>query len=75
MKIEADDDAGDGEASDQNARDEILGRQTRQRRVEAQHDRAVEPGGGQEPQLRALVGEPEQRLVRAGRSRGDAARR
>ena len=75
MKIEADGDAGDGEPPDQDARDEIRGGETRQRRVEAQHDRAVEPGGGQEPQLRALVGEAEQRLVAAGRSRGDAARR
>ena len=45
--------------------DEFLGAQYRQRRVEAQHDRAVEPGGGQEPQLVALVGQPEQRLLRA----------
>ena len=63
MKIEADGDAGDGEPPDQDARDEILRGKPRQRRVEAQHDRAVEPGRGQEPQLRALVGEAEQRLV------------
>ena len=34
MKIEADDDAGDGEPSDQNTRDELGGGQTRQRRIE-----------------------------------------
>ena len=70
MKIEADDDAGDGEPSDQNTRDELGGGQTRQRRIERQHDRAVEPGGGQQPQLRALVGQTKQRLVRPEEAAG-----
>ena len=70
MKIEADGDAGDREPLDQYACDEILRGETCQRRVEAQHDRAVEPGGGQEPQLRALVGEAEQRLVRPEEAAG-----
>jgi hypothetical protein len=35
-----------------------------------QHDRAVEPGRGQKPQLRALVGEAEQRLVVAKKNAG-----
>ena len=33
------------------------------RRVESQHDRAVEPGRGQQPQFGGLVGQPEQRLA------------
>jgi hypothetical protein len=70
MKIEADDDAGDGEPSDQNARDELGGGQTRQRRIERQHDRAVEPDSGQQPQLRALVGQTKQRLVRPEEAAG-----
>ena len=65
MEIEADRDAGDREPLDQDALDEFLGAERRQRRVEAQHDRAVEPGRRQQPQLVALVGQPEQRLLRA----------
>ena len=64
MEIEADRDAGDREPVEQDALDEFLGAQRRQRRVEAQHDRAVEPGRRQQPQLVALVGEAEQRLLR-----------
>ena len=54
------------------------GGKARQRRVEPQHDRAGEPGRGQEPQLRALVGEAEQRLVgpeEAARMRLEGERR
>ena len=65
MKIEADCDAGHGKPPDQNAGDEVVRGKTRQRLVEPQHDRAVEPGRGQEAELGALVREAEQRLVRA----------
>ena len=78
MEIEADHGAGDGEPLDQDALDEILGAERRQRGVEGQHDRAVEPGRRQQPQLVALVGEPEQRLVgpeEAARMRLEGQRR
>src|SRR5262249_40481288 len=65
MKIKADGDARDGKAVDQNAGNEVLRGKASERRVEAQHDRAAEPGRGQKPQLRALVGQPEQRLLGA----------
>src|SRR5215468_1327966 len=65
MKIKADGDAGDGKAPDQNARNEVLRGKACERRAETQHDRAAEPGRGQKPQLRALVGQPEQRLLGA----------
>src|SRR5215470_19411857 len=45
--------------------DEIVGRGLRQRGVEGQYDRAVEPGAGEQAQLGALVGQAEQRLLRA----------
>src|SRR5262245_7913483 len=70
MKIKADGDAGDGKAVDQNAFNEVLRGKPRQRRVEAQHDRAAKPGRGQKPQLRALVGEAEQWLVGAKKTAG-----
>src|SRR5262249_3090539 len=70
MKIKADGDAGDGKAPDQNACNEVLRGKACQRRVEAQHDRAAKPGRGQKPQLRALVGEAEQRLVGAKKTAG-----
>src|SRR5262249_19055675 len=57
-------------AADQNACNEVLRGKACQRRVEAQHDRAAKPGRGQKPQLRALVGEPEQRLVGAKKTAG-----
>ena len=75
MKIEADRDAGDGKARHQNARNEVVRGEPRQRRVERQHDRAVESGRGEKPQLRAFVGEAEQRRLAAGRNAADAARR
>src|SRR5262249_61338157 len=40
-KIKADGDAGHRKARDQNPRDEVLRRQSRERRVEAQHDAAA----------------------------------
>ena len=43
--------------------DEFLGAEPGQRRVEGQHDRAVEPGRGQQPELGGLRGEVERRLV------------
>jgi hypothetical protein len=70
MKIKADGDAGDRKAADQNARNEVLRGKACERGVEAQHDRAAEPGRGQKPQLRALVGQPEQRLLGAKENAG-----
>ena len=78
MEIEADRNAGDRQPLDQDARDEVLGRELGQRRVEPQHDGAVEPGRRQQPQLRPLVGQAEQRLVRpeeAARVRLEGERR
>src|SRR5262249_43810387 len=63
MKIEADGDTCDVKACEENATNKVLRRQAGERRVEAQHDRAGKSGRGQEPQLRALVGEAEQRLL------------
>ena len=63
MKIEADRDAGDDETGEENAGNEVVRGEARERRVEAQYDRPAEPGRCQEPQLRALVGEAEQRPV------------
>jgi hypothetical protein len=44
MKIEADRNAGDGEAGEQNAGNEVVRGEACKRRVEAQYDRAAEPG-------------------------------
>ena len=55
MEIEADRRAADAEPPDQNLLDELLGRGRGERRVEGQHDRAVEPGRGQQPQLGVLA--------------------
>ncbi len=63
VEVEADHGAGDGKALDQDAVDEFLRRKAGQRRVEGEHDRAVEPGRGQKPQFGGLVGQPEQRLA------------
>src|SRR5262249_6238614 len=63
MKIEADGDTCDVKACEENATNKVLRGQAGERRVEAQHDRAGKSGRGQEPQLRALVGEAEQRLL------------
>ncbi len=49
---------------DQDAANELLGGEVGERRIEGEHDRAVEPGRGQEPQFGRLVGEPEQLFVR-----------
>ena len=62
MEIKADHGAADVEAPDQDAADEFFRRQARQRRVEGQDDRPVEPGRSQQPQFGALVGQAEQRL-------------
>ena len=78
MEIEADRNAGHRQPLHQHACDEVLGRELGQRRVEAEHDGAVEPGRRQQPQLRPLVGQPEQRLVRpkdAARVRLEGERR
>ena len=64
MEIEADHDRGDREALDQDLPHEILGRQTRQRRIETHDDRPVEARHGEQPQLGGLVAQPEYRLVR-----------
>ncbi len=68
MEVEADRDPSDGEALDQNLRDEILRGKLRQSCVEAQHDRAVEASAAEKAQLRLLVREPEQRFVRTEES-------
>ena len=78
MEVEADGRAGDAERVDQNPPDEFIRAERRQRRVEAQHDRAVQAGGRKQPQLVALVGQPEQRLLRteeAARMRLEGERR
>ena len=59
VKVEADGDARDVKAREQNEVNEVLCGKAGKRRVEAQHDRAGKTGRGQEPQLRALVGEAE----------------
>ena len=64
MKIKADRRAAHGEPLDQDPFDELLGGEAGKRRVEGEHDRAVEAGRGEEPQLAGLVGQAEQRLVR-----------
>ena len=64
MEVEADHDAGDREALDQDPAHEVLGRQRRERRVEPHHDRAVEPGPGEQTQLGGLVAQAKHRLVR-----------
>ena len=63
VEVEADHGAADGKALDQDAADEVLRREAGQRRVEREHDRAVEPGRGQKPQFDGLIGQPEQRLA------------
>ena len=63
MEVEADHGAADGKALDQDAADEGFRRKVGQRRVESQHDRAVEPARGQKPQFGGLVGQPEQWLA------------
>src|SRR5262249_59788402 len=63
MKVEADGDAGDAKACEENAANKVLRGQAGERRIKAQHDRAGKSSRGQEPQLRALVGEAEQRLL------------
>ena len=68
MEVEADHGAGDGKALDQDALDKIFRRKAGQRRVEGEHDRAVEAGRGQKAQFGRLVGQPEQR--RAGIEEG-----
>ena len=54
----------DGKTSEQNARDELRRGKTGEGGIERQYDRAIEPGCGEQPQLRPLVREPEQRLLR-----------
>ncbi len=74
----ADGGARDAEPMQQDVVDEVLGRGLRQRGVEGQHDRAVEPGAGEQAQLGALVGQAEQRLLRpeeAARMRLEGQRR
>ena len=53
MEIEADGRAADAEPADQNARDEFLGGQRGEGLIEGQHQRAVEPGCGEQAQLRS----------------------
>ena len=63
MKIESGDDAGHREALHQHALDEFAGGKIGERGVEGQHDGAVEARAGEQPQLLALVAQPEQRIV------------
>ena len=63
MEIEADRDAADAEPVDQDLARRIPRPRAGERRVEGQHHRAVEPGRGEQPQLRRSGGEPEQGLV------------
>src|SRR5205823_4058043 len=65
MKVVADRNAADAEALDQVMVNEILRRGSGAGLVEGHHDRAVQPGPGQQPQLAGLVGEAELRAVRA----------
>src|SRR3984957_17012727 len=65
MKVVADSDAAAAEPADQLMVNEVLRRGPGARLVEGHHDRALEPGSGQEPQLGGLVGEPELGGVRA----------
>ena len=55
MEVEADHRAADGEPVHQDALDELLGAEARQRGVEGEQDRAVEPGRGQQPELGGLA--------------------
>jgi len=59
MKVVADRDAADPEPLDQVMVNEILRRGPGPGLVEGHHDRAREPGSGQQPQLAGLVGEAE----------------
>src|SRR4029077_7084555 len=63
MKVEADRRAADGEAVDKNALDEIFGSQFGKVGVEGQHNRAVEPGGGEQAQFGGFGSEPEQWFI------------
>ena len=54
MEVEADRGARDRQPVDQDVGDELLGGQPGERRVEGQHDRTVETGCGEEPQLGGL---------------------
>ena len=51
MEIKADRRPAHREALDQDALDEFVGGEARERRVKGQHDGAVEPGRGQQPQF------------------------
>ena len=62
-KLKPIDGAAHGEPLDQDARDKILRSHARQRGIEGQHDRPVEPGRSEKPQFGGLVGQPEQRLA------------
>ena len=65
MKIEADGRTANAEPADQDARDELLRRQRGERGVEGEHQRAVEAGGGEQAQLRGLIGQAKHRIGRA----------
>ena len=82
MEIVADHGAADPVTNDEDARDEIGGFERGERAIELHHDRAVERGGREEPELGVAIAEPEQRLVRReegarmrieGEDRGGAA--
>ena len=64
MKIEADGRAANAEPAHEDAHDELFRAQRREGLVERQHQRAVEPGRGEQAQLGLLVGQPEDRVVR-----------
>ena len=63
---------------EQDVVDEVFGRRFRQRRVEPEHDRTGKPRRREQAELRALVGEPKERLLRpeeAARMRLEGQRR
>src|SRR6516225_10918643 len=63
MKVKADGRAANGEAVYKDALDEIFSAQLSEVGIEGQHNRAVEPGGGEQAQFGGFGGEPEQRFV------------
>src|SRR5688500_9203478 len=61
VKVKADDGTGNTEPSDQDLADEVLGAGRCKGGIEGHHNRAVESGGRQQPQLVAVIAEPKQR--------------
>ena len=64
MEVETDHRAADREPPDEDAGNELVGGEPRERRVEGQQDGSIETGRGEQPQFAGLVGQLEHR--RAG---------